>query len=51
MRFSPCYIPVILGLALTVPSAMPASAQVAVSISVPIAPPPLPIYVQPPIPV
>jgi hypothetical protein len=50
MRFSPYYIPVILGLALTVPSAMPASAQVAVSISVPIAPPPLPIYVQPPIP-
>jgi hypothetical protein len=50
MRFSPYYIPVVLGLALTVPAASPASAQIAVSISVPIAPPPLPYYVQPPIP-
>jgi hypothetical protein len=50
MRFSHYYIPVILGLAMTVPVAMPASAEIAVSISVPIAPPPLPTYLQPPIP-
>jgi hypothetical protein len=50
MRFSPYYIPVILGLAMTVPMAQPASAQIAISISVPIAPPPLPVYVQPPLP-
>ena len=50
MRLSPNYIPVILGLAMTFPTARQASAQVTVSISVPIAPPPLPVYAQPPIP-
>src|SRR5271168_2599641 len=51
MRFSPYYIPVILGLAFTIPS-IGALAQVAVGvgISVPFAPPPLPVYVQPPMP-
>jgi hypothetical protein len=51
MRLSPYYIPVILGLTLVVPSS-DASAQVAVGvgITVPIAPPLLPVYVQPPIP-
>src|SRR5277367_5668959 len=51
MRFSPYYIPVILGLAFTIPC-IGASAQVAVGvgISVPFAPPPLPVYAQPPMP-
>ncbi|HTJ64835.1 MAG TPA: YXWGXW repeat-containing protein [Alphaproteobacteria bacterium] len=51
MRLSPYYIPVILGLAFAVPT-IGASAQVAVGIglTVPLAPPPLPIYAQPPIP-
>ena len=51
MRFSQYYIPIILGLVSCVPS-IGASAQVAVGIdfSVPIAPPELPVYVQPPIP-
>jgi hypothetical protein len=51
MRLSSYYIPVILGLTLVVPSS-DASAQVAVGvgITVPIAPPLLPVYVQPPIP-
>jgi len=50
MRLSPCFIPVILGLTMTVPAVAPASAQVAVGISVNFAPPPIPVYVQPPIP-
>lgn len=51
MRFSQYYIPIILGLVSSVPS-IGASAQVTVGIglSVPIAPPELPIYAQPPIP-
>ena len=51
MRLSPYYIPVVVGLALGIP-AFDASAQVSVgiTISAPIAPPPLPVYVQPPIP-
>jgi hypothetical protein len=49
MRFSPYVVPVVLGL---LTSALPvaASAEIAISISVPIAPPALPVYVQPPIP-
>jgi len=50
MRFSPYYIPVILGLTMAVPAITPAVAQVAVGITVGIAPPPIPVYVQPPIP-
>jgi hypothetical protein len=51
MYLSPYYIPVILGLTLAVPC-VDASAQVAVgvAITVPVAPPLLPVYVQPPIP-
>ncbi len=48
MKFSAYYIPVILGLAIAIPS-VGASAQV-IGIGISIAPPPLPIYVQPPIP-
>ena len=52
MRLSPYYIPVVLGLAMTAPLAFApaAHAQVAIGISVGIAPPPIPVYVQPPIP-
>ena len=51
MRLSPYYIPVILGLTMAVPAFTPAAhAQVAVGISVDLAPPPIPVYVQPPIP-
>jgi hypothetical protein len=49
MRFSHYVIPAVLGL-LTVNLPVTASAQVAISITVPIAPPALPVYVQPPIP-
>src|ERR1700677_1407043 len=48
MKFSPYYIPVILGLAFAVPS-IGASAQV-IGVGISIAPPPIPVYVQPPIP-
>src|ERR1700760_4687501 len=50
MRLSPYFIPVILGLTMTAPALTPASAQVAVGISVNLAPPPIPVYAQPPIP-
>lgn len=50
MRLSPYFIPVILGLTMTAPVVTPASAQVAVGITVNFAPPPIPVYVQPPIP-
>jgi len=51
MRLSPYVIPVILGLGVALPG-VGASAQVAVgiTISAQIAPPPLPVYDQPPIP-
>lgn len=49
MRFSPFLIAVALGLPM-VDSPVTASAQLAIGISVGIAPPPLPIYVQPPLP-
>ncbi len=51
MRMSPYYIPVILGLAVAVPVFdAPAQVAIGIDISVPIAPPPLPVYEQPPIP-
>src|ERR1700761_1475120 len=50
MRLSSYFIPVILGLTMIVPSVNSASAQVAVGISVNLAPPPIPVYEQPPIP-
>ncbi len=51
MKLSPYYLPLILGLAFVIPS-VSASAQVGVGIVInaPIAPPPLPIYAQPPMP-